>query len=934
MGVVQKFAVLALRPSAHWSPAASADGTQDIASILSIYFADHGRRLTRSILKSIVFSLQALEIALAGRPWWERIGAALPRAEDQPLRQQLQAFLETSSLFDFADLTDEFRQLCRAEIGARLYSGLLTEGFLDPQEIAEKVSLLADHANAGRLAEAEREWIAQLATDMKEANLPTVGQLLEFSAEHAGADLVAVVRTIFHREAESDEELAREPAFVAKDEQEASLSDLYDLMEHNGSRLRILLAENRTLAKHVEDHGPFAPHDFLGLAHAIAQSLHSAHENGAAHLRPAPVDVLFRHDGSDWHVEILGFGAAPETVFPVRTAADLVDRFYYAAPELRGLEEDVEPGVHSDVYSYAKICCFALFGTPEPDDEEKEKLPASWRRMLGLCLRRKVEHRLTDFTAVLDQLAHIEMETLEHPGETVAEDELDVEEVPESEIYSVEGVGEGGAIDALKYNDRGMECAGRGEYDEAVEQFTMALRLDPAMAMAYYNRGDAHRLKGELDRANADFTEALRLDPDYVMAYVNQGRTLRLQGKHDAAIAAFSKAVEVDPGEADAFNNRGNVHADKGEFDLAIADYVKALELDPKLAPAYINRALAYAKMGDFDLVVNDCNAALRLNPKLTSAYFIRGVAYSNKRAFDNAIADFSTVLRLDPNYAVAYNDRGLAYSAKGDYDRAIADYIQALRLDPKLLLAYMNLSIAHRLKGAYDLAITGFTKLLRLQPKNPPAHYNRGLCFAAKEDLEKAMADFNATIRLDPGHAEALAKRTEILKSYREKKKAAEQANLQHAAAERDEAELRQSKAAIFVARAQMHYDNERYDRAVAEFTEAIKVDPKDSTTFYKRGLAYVAREDTEKAVADYTEAVKLSPEFTAAYFHRGVAFRLMGNFPRAVDDFTSVIELDPTYALAFRNRGLAQAAMGEQTLAKADYEEAIRLDPNLAKK
>ena len=43
------------------------------------------------------------------------------------------------------------------------------------------------------------------------------------------------------------------------------------------------------------------------------------------------------------------------------------------------------------------------------------------------------------------------------------------------------------------------------------------------MPSAYYNRGFAYEEKGEHDQAIADYTEAIRLKPDYAEAYYNRG---------------------------------------------------------------------------------------------------------------------------------------------------------------------------------------------------------------------------------------------------------------------------------------------------------------------------------------------------------------------------------------------------------------------------
>src|SRR5204863_9281723 len=61
-------------------------------------------------------------------------------------------------------------------------------------------------------------------------------------------------------------------------------------------------------------------------------------------------------------------------------------------------------GPHSDVYAFGRVCYCALFGTPAPDDDDKDTLPPELKRLLGRCTARDVGKRPRTFAEVLDQL--------------------------------------------------------------------------------------------------------------------------------------------------------------------------------------------------------------------------------------------------------------------------------------------------------------------------------------------------------------------------------------------------------------------------------------------------------------------------------------------------------------------------------------------------
>jgi tetratricopeptide (TPR) repeat protein len=85
-------------------------------------------------------------------------------------------------------------------------------------------------------------------------------------------------------------------------------------------------------------------------------------------------------------------------------------------------------------------------------------------------------------------------------------------------------------------------------------------------------------------------------------------------------------------------------------------------------------------------------------------------------------------------------------------------------------------------------------------------------------------------------------------------------------------------------------------------------KESPKDlSIAFTNRGNAYHAKGDNGRAIADYSEAIRLNPQYSAAYTGRGDAHNDTYQYDRAIADYTEAINLNPTEAAAYYGRANA---------------------------
>jgi tetratricopeptide (TPR) repeat protein len=147
------------------------------------------------------------------------------------------------------------------------------------------------------------------------------------------------------------------------------------------------------------------------------------------------------------------------------------------------------------------------------------------------------------------------------------------------------------------------------------------------------------------------------------------------------------------------------------------------------------------------------------------------------------------------------------------------------------------------------------------------------------------------------------------------------------------DRGESRRNRMVAYFNRARAWRDKGELDRAIADFTEAIKLDPKVAQLYNSRGVTWGTKGELDRAIADFTEAIRLDPQYAEGYFNRAAAADRRRAFDRAIADYTEAARLDPqnSYA-AIVGRGLARFGKGEFDRAIADFDEAIGLDADSA--
>jgi tetratricopeptide (TPR) repeat protein/S1-C subfamily serine protease len=230
------------------------------------------------------------------------------------------------------------------------------------------------------------------------------------------------------------------------------------------------------------------------------------------------------------------------------------------------------------------------------------------------------------------------------------------------------------------YNQKYGVLSNLKRYREAAAAINKAIKLSPRAAF-YYNQGIVRYDLGDKPGAIDDYNLAIKINPNYASAYNNRGNVRDDLGDKQGAIDDYNLAIKFNPNYASAYYNRGNVRNELGDKQGAIDDYNLAIKFNPNYASAYYNRGVVRAELGDKQGAIDDYNLAIKINPNYASAYNNRGLVRYKLGDKPGAIDDYNLAIKINPNLAQAYGNRGLVYYQLGDKQKAIENLQRAAQL-------------------------------------------------------------------------------------------------------------------------------------------------------------------------------------------------------------------------------------------------------------
>jgi DNA-binding winged helix-turn-helix (wHTH) protein/TolB-like protein/Tfp pilus assembly protein PilF len=181
----------------------------------------------------------------------------------------------------------------------------------------------------------------------------------------------------------------------------------------------------------------------------------------------------------------------------------------------------------------------------------------------------------------------------------------------------------------------------QADYRKALSYFELAIRADPAYALAYSGMADAHHYLGDVAAARQAANRAIELDPELGEPHA----TLALiteNSEYDwiEAERQYRTAIRKSPGYAPAHHWYGEFLGMMGRFAEGERELALAAEIDPLSAMIAVDTAeLAYFER-DYDRSIRILRGALDVNPNFRTAHEHIAMAYLMKGMGPEALAE------------------------------------------------------------------------------------------------------------------------------------------------------------------------------------------------------------------------------------------------------------------------------------------------------
>ncbi|HEY4260584.1 MAG TPA: tetratricopeptide repeat protein [Schlesneria sp.] len=372
----------------------------------------------------------------------------------------------------------------------------------------------------------------------------------------------------------------------------------------------------------------------------------------------------------------------------------------------------------------------------------------------------------------------------------------------------------------------------------------------------------------------------------------------------DKAISVFNQRLLSKDEDVPSLLGRGNAYICIREVTKGLEDFNRAIGQQPDNPVLFVRRAETLRRIKSYEAAAADSEKAIALAPDMVPALLARARIRSDVGQFALGIEDCESALRINPNSFGAYRCQGCLHILQGDLAAAHADYVRHSQLSAKHVGRLEP-------KDETNLVQNSVKPSVNLQSE--------------AKTRERDWPHWTAVMDSIPCIRERFLLRTICGKFEGRERSAFDDVNaaLQLRITPSMELRLRHSVSTRLL-------DAKKYSEANKSLSESIRfaVDTANASgpglsipqLLVERSRSWIAMERIQFAIADCTEAIRLDSSMVPALILRGACLRNIGNFDGAIADYDRATDLNPNCLPGHFGRAVTKGMQGDSKGAIAD--------------
>lgn len=295
---------------------------------------------------------------------------------------------------------------------------------------------------------------------------------------------------------------------------------------------------------------------------------------------------------------------------------------------------------------------------------------------------------------------------------------------------------------AADFETRAARRHDEHRYDQAIADYSAALKLEPKRTSAIINRGWVYFWKKDYETAKADFEAAIKIDPEDREAYAGRGTCKRELGDYKAAIVDLTEAIRRDGAVANDYERRAKCYVALEEHEKALKDRNQAVQLAPDDVDYLLSRGQSFRALKRYSEAQKDMEKAISLNPQNSVGYYELGHVYMDQKQYPQARMFFDMAVQRIADAPEYFSMRGIANLRMEQNEQAIADLNQAIRLKPDTSYYYWNVGIAYWNLDRFEESAQAYSDYIRLDPDERKGYEERADVYDQMDRADLAAQD------------------------------------------------------------------------------------------------------------------------------------------------------------------------------------------------